>query len=349
MDVMLPIAIVGSVLEGARRGFRTGGWLNKMIQGEGTYELAEGLRYVEKLFETQDLDFADKALQMFSKVKTNDKKFIVAQALYCEAMCYAIKGKYGLAYDSLDRVDNIEIKKGVRLFNRTIIGTEKPEIIRELQGQTNSLRSDIKNLESNGNILLQEYKAKQIGVASSRNNRNNSTENSEFTKFVHDKLLEIEGKLFELNNAPAQEIKRISTILESLQALIKQVNNSDEEIKNIVLGIERGLEQKLNPIRSDVTGLRDKIESVHETVQNGLEHINKNNGEIKNAIDKSQNILLSNLTEKQGTIQRGLIHTQGQISTNKSIIIWVLCIVSVLLVVVLVAMLFIFIKLSNLW
>ena len=349
MDVILPITIVGSALEGARRGFRTGGWLNKIIHGEGTYELAEGLRYMEKLFETQDLDFADKALQMFGKVKTNDKKYIVAQALYCEAMCYAIKGKYGLAYDSLDRVNNIEIKKGVRLLGKTIIGTQKPEIIREIQGQTNSLRSDIRNLESNGNILLQEYKAKQISTASPSNRIEKNTDKSEFTKFVRDKLLEIENKILNLNNVPTQEIRQLRTTLEALQTILIRVDKSNKEIKDKIDGLEKIILQNLNQIHSNVTGLHDKINSIQETVQNGLEHINKKNGEIKNTIENSQNALKSNLTEKQRDIQRSLYHTQGQISTNKTIIIWVLCIVAVLLVIVLAAILFIFLKMNNLW
>lgn len=345
MDVMLPIAIVGSALEGARRGFRTGGWLNKIIHGEGTYELAEGLRYMEKLFETQDLDFADKALQMFGKVKTNDKKYIVAQALYCEAVCYAIKGRYGLAYDSLDRVDNIEIKKKI-----LGIGTQKPEIIREIQRRTNSLRSDIRDLESNGNILLQEYKAKQISTASSSNRSKKNTDNSEFTKFVHDKLLEIESKILNLNNVPTQEIRQISTTMEALQTILIRIDKSNKETKDKIAGLEKNLLQNLNQIHSNATGLHDKFNSIQETVENGLEHINKNNGEIKKIIENSQNALMSNMTEKQGNIQRGLYHTQGQISTNKSMIIWILCIVAVLFVIVLAAILFIFLnKMNNLW
>ena len=217
MDVLLPIVVIESALNGARRGFRTGGWLNQMIYGEGVKDLEEGFRYMNKLFETQDLDFADKALQCFGRIKASDKKYIVAQALYCEAICYAVKGKYGLAYDDLDRVDRIEIRR--RFLG---IGTQKPEIIRQIQGKTLELRSEIQCLENNGNILLQEYKEKKRLLASP-NAESTSPNNHEPQNEIFDKLDKIEKQLSRIDKELSSEIKQLhsdsSLLRDDLQKL----------------------------------------------------------------------------------------------------------------------------------
>jgi hypothetical protein len=288
MDIMLPIAVVGSALEGARRGFRTGGWLNKMIHGEGTYELAEGLRYMEKLFETQDIDFADKALQLFGRIKTTDKKYIVAQALYCEAMCYAIKGKYGLAYDSLDRVDAIEIKKKI-----LGIGTSKPEVIRELQGHTSSLRSDIKNLESNGNILLQEYNEKKKLISSGGRPAQSSNQN-EIINLIYEKIKIIENQVSGIVNSIATNNRQLNSVFNELRNSIDELRKADQDI------------------------LRNTV--------NGKE-------ELKSALDNTKNAVLSETKDSQGRITSRLYNTQEQINANKKLNIWILCIVSFLFVV----------------
>lgn len=294
MDALIPVIIAVEALEGARRGFITGGWLSKMILGEGTYELAEGLRYMEKLFETQDIDFADKALLLFGRIKTTDKKYIVAQALYCEAMCYAVKGKYGLAYDSLDRVEAIEIKKKFL----GIGSTSKPEVIRELQGHTSSLRSEIKNLEFKGNVLLQEYNEKK--------------------------------RLLTSGSRPAQPSDHN-----------EKINLIYEKIKEIG-SLVRGLENSISINNRQLSDLRDGVNELNKINQESLKYYVCAKEELINTIENTKDAVMSEVKDVQNKITSRLYKTQEQISTNKKLIIWTLCIVLFLLLIIIGVILYVF-------
>lgn len=236
------------LLEGIRQGVSAGGWLSNLLYGEGINELNEGARYVNKLFETHDIGFADRALSQFQTIKTTNKQYIVALSLFFEAVCYAFKGQYNLAYDSLDRLEKIETRETV--FGVNIVA--KPETIRSVQNKVSDLRSIIRQLEANGYRLLASNEEPKREIAS------NTNKNSEaLFEFVKSKLTAVEGRLTAIESSISTEL---AANREELQKLHKETQESEKIIVSSIIDNNQDIK---NEIAANGRSINNDLREIH--------------------------------------------------------------------------------------
>lgn len=285
MDELL---VVFAALQAFRSGTRLGRWLDGIINGNGHREMSEGLRLMKRLFETQDLDFANQALRQFDRIQSNDKKYIIATAFYCKSFIYALKHSYNLAYDALDCLMGIQIT----------VFTEKKDIICSMQNEIESIRASIKEMQNQmpnrTNEQLLSYNPKLTRIESTL-----SELASAVGKFNLEPLKSIQCPI-------TQKIHIIESNLKSLHDCINKVNSSLDEVKSFVVDSIRKeisqqilnnalklkeIENKMNKIDilgAELNDLRDKTDNIDEKYERLVRLVDK---EVEQIDSLSQQLL----------------------------------------------------------
>jgi len=119
--------------------------------GEGGEYVADGFEYLQNGIDEEDPSCFSDALQKFNKVKSNDKKYIVAASLYGKAICNGVMHKFSKAYSELDALQSIE----VTFF------TMNKDTIAELKREGCILKNNLKEYEEKLKREEEEWERKQ--------------------------------------------------------------------------------------------------------------------------------------------------------------------------------------------
>lgn len=211
---MIGIETIFLSLEGVRRGWRLGSWLASVIDGKGGCYVREGGEFLEQFYETHNKVCLDEALRNFNKVDSNDKKYIVASALYFQAICYIFKEQFDLAKRCLDKLDNIE----------TTILTHKRALVDDIKNQVTEVRNIIDKLQ------VEEYMLPNTNDNQKLIGQGNVEKGTIETK-IEDIISKLEDLHKSVNDMSNTQIDIATKICETQSSIIKHQTELFQAIK----------------------------------------------------------------------------------------------------------------------
>ena len=323
-EIALVAVGAASLIGEHRKIYMTGGFLNRIIKGEGWRELEEGNRCMSLFFETGDDNFIDKAFAQFEKIGNSDKKYLLAGKYFNEAICYAVKGKYSLAYDSLNSLNNINIT----------LATNKKDVIRELKSKANEVRG-----------LVDELKTKTQNQLSGKNKqapllpeKAEVATKGEYTEVLNGIQFSADG----VKNDVAilrKSIQDISAIIELFDATIKTNYLNElaqfEELKQRLLRTDNAVQTNNDKLDEITTSLRNLHSSANDTrsevgiLRNIAQGILSNIESVTTTIRDNHNNEITQIEE----VKRKLSQTDRVTHANKTLLICILVMTVVVCVV----------------
>lgn len=239
--------VVGGALAGAyllgelRKLLKTGLFAKDLFKGAGSSDCNSGHEYVLRLLNTGDTDFAEQALKYFSKVPGSTRKWILSTMYADQVVCYVALGKFGLAYDALDKLKNIEIGSF----------TLKPDTIERFQEAVPQLREVVRSAEDEHRLAIEQEK--QNLLTAEKNIAGDSGE--QWAKLLA-KIEEISSSINSRLAVEEQTLKDLKTEINEVanrQNMLKEGLDSLKKVIAAINGKQGVMEASLKSLRSEAS------------------------------------------------------------------------------------------------